>query len=59
VLVRDRPFPLPRVERLTSLTDRADLEAALDCEFSFCRLNRDTWTITQSTIPGRVGCKIH
>lgn len=59
VLVRDRPFPVPRVERLTSLTDRADLEAAVDCEFSFCRLTGAAWVVEHSTIPGRVGCEIY
>ena len=55
VLVRDRPLPVPQVERLSSLTDRADLESALDCEFSFCRLTGDAWVVEHSTIPARVG----
>jgi hypothetical protein len=59
VLVRDRPEPVPSVSRLTSLTDRGALEAAVDCEFSFCRLTEAVWTIESSTVPGRVGCTFH
>jgi len=55
VLVRDRPVPLPSVARLTDLADRASLKAAIDCEFSFCRLVNDAWTIEHSTRPARVG----
>ena len=58
VLVRDRPGPLPTVERLSSLTDRAALESAVDCEFSFCQLTDGVWTITHSTLPSRVGCEL-
>ncbi len=59
VLVRDRPGPVPSVERLTSLADRDALEAALDCEFSFCGLTDGVWTISHSTLPGRLGCTIY
>jgi len=55
VLMRDRPAPPPSVARLTELTDRASLEAAIDCEFSFCRLVDHGWTIEHSTCPARVG----
>ena len=58
VLVRDRRGSLPSVTRLTDLTDRATLEAALDCEFSFARLSDGIWTIEHSTLPSRVGCEI-
>lgn len=58
VLVRDRPSPVPSVPRLTSLTDRTALEAAIDCEFSFCQLSGGVWTVMHSTIPTRVGVNL-
>jgi len=58
VLVRDRSGPLPRVSRLTELTDRAALETAIDCEFSFAVLADDVWTIQHSTVPSRVGALV-
>ncbi len=59
VLVRNRPGPLPPVSRLTELTDRAALEAAIDCEFSFAAFADGVWTIQRSTLPWRVGCEIY
>ena len=58
VLVRDRPGQVPPVSRLSELFDRAELEAALDCEFSFCQLTDGVWTIGCSTLPGRVGVNL-
>ncbi len=58
VLVRDRRVALPSVSRLTELTDRATLEAAIDCEFSFARFADGLWTIQHSTTPARVGALI-
>ena len=54
VLVRHRPGPAPSVARLSDIADRASLEAAIDCEFSFARFADGRWTIEHSTIPGRV-----
>lgn len=59
VLVRNRPGPVPPAWGLAELADRGQLEAAIDCEFSFCRLTDGVWTISQSTLPGRVGCEIY
>ena len=55
VLVRARRGPVPPVDRLTALTDRAALEATVDCEFSFCQLVGGAWVVEHSTIPARVG----
>ena len=59
VLVRDRPGPVPPASRLTELTNRAALEASIDCEFSFCRLTDGGGTISPATLPGRVSCTIY
>ncbi len=59
VLVRDRPGLVLSVSRLTELTDRVSLEAALNCEFSFCQLTDGLWTISHSTLPDRVGFEIY
>lgn len=58
VLVRERPGPLPLVSRLTELSDRETLEAALECEFSFAALDAGVWTIRHSTLPRRAGCEL-
>ncbi len=59
VVVRDRPGALPPVSRLIELTDRASLEAAIDCEFSFAFPADGAWIIQHSTLPWRVGCEIY
>ncbi|MCY7300783.1 MAG: hypothetical protein LH616_16420 [Ilumatobacteraceae bacterium] len=58
VLVRDRRGALPSVSRLTDLADRASLESATDCEFSFAALAGGAWTIQHSTLPWRVGATV-
>lgn len=55
VLVRDRRQPSPTCARLTEIVDRSELEAALDCEFSYARRTDDSFLVEASTLPWRVG----
>lgn len=60
VFVRDRSMPIPRPALLLDLldeyaTDRAMIEALLDCEFSVAELSGGHWKITMSTLPWRKG----
>lgn len=60
VLVRDRPAPIERMERLDVLVaqagdDRAALEALVDCEFSVAERRGSRYVVTASTFPWRIG----
>ena len=58
VLVRDRRSALPDVARLADIDDRATLETAVDCEFSFAHRIDGSWMIAASTLPWRVGAVV-
>jgi len=60
LLVRDRPVPITRRERLDRLVaeagdDRAALEALVDCEFSLAQRDGAAYVVTASTHPWRTG----
>ncbi len=60
VVVRDRPTPVPRAERLDTLIAEAgeDLDAIralVDCEFSIGERQGNSLVITGSTLPWRTG----
>ena len=60
VLVRDRLIPVPRLARLEELVEacrdnRAEMEALIDCEFSFARQHGSGYVVEASTLPWNIG----
>lgn len=60
IFARERPTPVPRVARLADLIaeagpSRSELAALVDCEFSLALRIDNTYVVTASTHPWRVG----
>lgn len=56
VLVTDQRQPASGGSRLTDMSERGELEAAIGCEFSFAvRSAAGSFTVAASTLPWRVG----